>query len=98
MNTITADFDTHQFFKDMTGEGMSEGQAEKLAAYLKQHHSGAVTKEYLKEYLDMRLSQLETRLETRLTLRILWICGGMSGVTIAAVGMMMQFMVKAVTG
>ncbi len=90
MNTIAADFDTHQFIKDMTGEGMSEGQAEKLAAYLKQHHSGAITK----EYLDMRLAQTETRL----TLRILWICGGMGGVTIAAVGMMMQFMVKAITG
>ncbi len=94
MNTIAADFDTHQFIKDMTGEGMSEGQAEKLAAYLKPHHSGGLTKEYLKECLDMRLAQLETRL----TLRILWICGGMAGVTIAAVGMMMQFMVKAITG
>ncbi len=94
MNTIAADFDTHQFIKDMTGEGMSEGQAEKLAAYLKQHHSRALTK----EYLDMRLAQTEARLETRLTLRILWICGGMAGVTIAAVGMMMQFMVKAITG
>ena len=98
MNTITANFDTHQFIKDMTGEGMSEGQAEKLAAYLKQHHSNAVTKESLKEYLDMRLSQLETRLEMRLTFRILWICGGMSGVTIVAVWMMMQFMIKAVAG
>ena len=94
MNTITANFDTHQFFKDMTGEGMSEGQAEKLAAYLKQHHSNAVTKEYLKEYLEMRLSQLEMHL----TFRILWICGGMSGVTIVAVWMMMQFMIKAVVG
>lgn len=94
MTTATADeFDTHLFVKDMTGEGMPERQAEKLAGYIQKHQHRLVTRQYFREHLDMRLAEVNTRLaelETRLTTRMMWASCGVAGVVIAVLGLMIQ--------